>query len=156
MKWFWNNVWKFSKSTKRRKSRHFLETPGIKPGLDQYSHGGQRGKTLLAWARRLGHKYVNTFPVEAGGLHHRVISCWVFWIMILPASLVLETTMTYSFGTSSHPLHHAVNANKKVKNSAEFGRPSVKINARFSTERARWRKARNEACLATVVWLAMG
>ena len=156
MKLFWNNGWKFSKSTKWRKYWHFPETPRIKPRLDQYSHGGQRGKMLLAWARRLGHKYVNTFPVEAGGLHHRVISCRVFWIMILPASLVLETTMTYSFGTSSQPLHHAVNAYKKVKNSAEFGRSSVKINARFSTERARWRKARNEACLATVVWLAMG
>ena len=124
MKLFWNNGWKFPKSTKRRKYWHFPETPGIKPRLDQYSHGGQRGKTLLAWARRLGHKYVNTFPVEAGGLHHRVISCRVFWIMILPASLVLETTMTYSFGTSSQPLHHAVNAYKKVNNCAEFGRPS--------------------------------
>ena len=133
MKWYWNHGWKWSKSTKRRKSWHFPETLGIKPRLDQYSHEGQRGKTLLAWARRLGHKYVNTFPVEAGGLHHRVISCRVFLIMILPASLVLETTMTYSFGTSSQPLHHVVNANKKVKNSAEFGRPSVKINARFST-----------------------
>ena len=34
-------------------------------------------------------------------------------------------------------IHLAVNGNKKVKNYAEFERPSVKINARFSTERAR-------------------
>ena len=98
--------------------------------------GASVAKTLLAWARRLGH-YVNTFPVEAGGLHHRVISCRVFWFMILPASLVLETTMTYSFGTSSQPLHHAVNANKKVTNSADF-RPSGLGEERRETSHA-WR-----------------
>ena len=105
MKWYLNNRWKLSKSTKRRKSWHFPETPGIKPRLDQYSHGGPTWQNApgVSSRRRLGHKYVNTFPVEAGGLHHRhrVILCRVFWIMILPASLVLEATMTYSFGTSS-------------------------------------------------------
>ena len=36
MKWFWNNGWKFPKSTKRRKSWHFPRTSGTEPRLGQY------------------------------------------------------------------------------------------------------------------------
>ena len=134
MKWFWNNGWKVSKSTKRRKSWHFPGTPGTEPRPQPVQPWAAARQN--AWARRLGHKYVNIFSmVSTTGISRRV-----FWIYtILPASLVLETTMTYSFGTLSQPLHH-VNTNKKVTKTVQFGRPSVKIIARILTERAMRRK----------------